>query len=75
MYLSGVGYAGIIVPKLSLNIIEHNRDPDVPDWDKLNLNGILLFHPCTHSEECDAKVNHFSRFTMRALRNHFFLDK
>ena len=47
MYLSGFGYAGIIAPKLSLAIIEHNQNPDTPTWLRLNLNGLLLFNPCT----------------------------
>jgi carboxypeptidase C (cathepsin A) len=52
MYLSGYGYAGVIVPKLALNIIEHNRNPDTFAWLKMNINGILLFNPCTRGEEC-----------------------
>ena len=50
MYLSGFGYAGIIAPKLALNIIEHNSKPSTPDWLRLNLNGMLLFNPCTVAE-------------------------
>ena len=26
-YLTGFGYAGIIAPKLALNMVEHNKDP------------------------------------------------
>ena len=50
MYLSGFGYAGIIAPKLALNIIEHNSKSETPDWLRLNLNGLLLFNPCTVAE-------------------------
>jgi carboxypeptidase C (cathepsin A) len=27
MYLAGTQYAGIIIPRLALNIIDHNRNP------------------------------------------------
>ena len=50
MYLSGFGYAGIIAPKLALNIIEHNSDPSTPNWLKLNISGLILFNPCTLAE-------------------------
>lgn len=74
MYLSGFGYAGITAPKLALNIIDHNRDPDTPAWSRLNLNGMLLFNPCTLAEECDSHFE-FNRITVKALRNFFFVDK
>ncbi len=74
MYLSGFGYAGITVPKLALNIIDHNRDPDTAEWLKLNLNGVLLFNPCTYAEECDSHFE-FNRFTVKALRNNFFINR
>jgi carboxypeptidase C (cathepsin A) len=73
MYLSGFGYAGIIAPKLALNIIEHNRNPDTAHWLRLNLNGLLLFNPCTMPEECDRHFQ-FNHFTVRALRDHFFIS-
>jgi hypothetical protein len=50
MYLSGFGYAGIIAPKLALHIIENNRNPDTPAWLKININGLILFNPCTLAE-------------------------
>ena len=49
MYLSGFGYAGIIAPKLALDIVQHNRNPDTPAWLKMNLNGLLMFNPCTYA--------------------------
>jgi carboxypeptidase C (cathepsin A) len=50
MYLTGYGYAGIIAPKLALNIFEHNADPNTPAWLKMNISGLLLFNPCTLAE-------------------------
>lgn len=50
MYLSGFGYAGIIAPKLAVNIIEHNKKPETPTWLRFNLAGLLLFNPCTYGE-------------------------
>lgn len=50
MYLSGYGYAGIIAPKLALNILKHNQDPSTVAWLKLNLAGMILFNPCTLAE-------------------------
>jgi len=47
MYLSGFGYAGIIAPKLALNIVEHNKDPNTPAWLTMKLAGLLMFNPCT----------------------------
>jgi carboxypeptidase C (cathepsin A) len=73
MYLSGFGYAGIIAPKLALNIIERNRNPDTPAWIRVNISGLLLFNPCTLPEECDSTFE-FNQFTVKALRNNFFID-
>lgn len=50
MYLAGFGYAGITAPKLILNIIQHNRDPNTPAWIRINVNGLLLFNPCTFAD-------------------------
>jgi hypothetical protein len=74
LYLSGYGYAGIIAPKLALNILKHNQDPDTVAWIKMNLAGMILFNPCTLAEECD---NHFefNSFTVRALRDNYFISK
>jgi hypothetical protein len=47
MYLAGTQYAGIIVPRLALNIIDHNRNIETPAWLRINLNGIFLNNPCT----------------------------
>ena len=74
MYLSGFGYAGIIAPKLALNIIEHNSDPSTPNWLKLNISGLILFNPCTLAEQCDSHFE-FNQFTVRALRNNFFISR
>lgn len=74
MYLAGYGYAGITVPKLALNIFNHNRNPDTPAWLKMNISGILLFNPCTLAEECDSHFE-FNQFTVKALRNAFFINK
>lgn len=74
MYLTGYGYAGIIIPKMALNIYQRNRDPQTPAWLRINLSGILLFNPCTLAEECDSHYE-FNAFTVRALRNHFFVSK
>lgn len=74
MYLTGYGYAGIIIPKLALNIYDHNRNSSTPAWIKININGILLFNPCTLAEECDSHYE-FNSFTVKALRDHFFVSK
>jgi len=50
MYLSGMGYAGILAPKLALYIINHNRNPETPAWLRMNINGLLLMNPCTYGE-------------------------
>lgn len=73
MYLTGYGYAGITVPKLARNIFEHNRNPLTPAWLRMNISGILLFNPCTLGEECD-NYNYFNSFTVKALRNTFFIS-
>jgi hypothetical protein len=74
MYLTGFQYAGITAPKLALSIIEHNKDPDTPEWIKLNLNGLILFNPCTYAEECDAHFE-FNKFTVKSLKDHFFINR
>jgi len=74
MYLAGYGYAGVTVPKLALNIIEHNRNPETSAWLKMNINGILLFNPCTRGEECRSTFE-FNSYTVQALRNNFFITK
>lgn len=73
MYLTGYGYAGIIIPKLALNIYEHNANPDTPAWLRVNINGMLLFNPCTMGDECDG--NEYNAYTVNALRNSFFISK
>lgn len=74
MYLTGFQYAGITAPKLAVYIIEHNQDPDTAEWLKLNLNGLILFNPCTYAEECDSHFE-FNHFTVKALKDHFFINK
>lgn len=49
MYLSGFGYAGIIAPKLALYLIQLNKNPDTAAWAKMNINGLLMFNPCTYA--------------------------
>lgn len=73
MYLSGFGYAGIIAPRLAHEIIRHNMDPATPAWLRMNLTGLLLFNPCTLAEECDSTFP-FGQFTVRTLRNNFFIS-
>jgi carboxypeptidase C (cathepsin A) len=73
MYISGFGYAGVIAPRLALEIIEHNLHPDTPAWLRMNLTGLLLFNPCTLAEECDSTFP-FNQFTVRTLRNNFFIS-
>ena len=73
MYISGYGYAGMTAPRLALNILEHNLNPNTPAWVRMNINGMLLFNPCTLAEECDSHYD-FNAFTVRALRDHFFID-
>jgi hypothetical protein len=74
MYLTGYGYAGITAPKLALGIFEHNRDPNTPAWLRVNISGLLLLNPCTLAEECDSHFE-FNQFTVRALRDHFFISQ
>lgn len=74
MYLSGYGYAGITAPKLALNIINHNRNESTPAWLRMNINGTLLFNPCTLAEECDSNFE-FNSFTVEALRNNYFISR
>jgi carboxypeptidase C (cathepsin A) len=74
MYLTGYGYAGITVPKLALNIFEHNRNTSTPAWLKMNISGLLLFNPCTLAGECDSHYE-FNAYTVGALRNNFFVSK
>ena len=75
MYLSGFGYAGIIAPKLALNIIEHNKDPDTPAWIQMkNLRGLLMFNPCTKPEECDRHFK-FNHYTVKALKDRYFIPQ
>jgi hypothetical protein len=50
MYLSGSQYTGITTPRVALNIIEHNRNPNTPAWLRLNLTGLFLYNPCTFAE-------------------------
>lgn len=73
MYIAGFGHAGIVAPKLALNIIEQNRDESTPAWLKLNLSGIILFNPCTLAQECDSHFE-FNQFTVKALRNTYFIS-
>ena len=74
MYLTGFGYAGMTIPKLALNIYEHNNNPRTPGWLKMNIDGLLLFNPCTYPYEC-GNINDFTPMTIRALRDHFFISK
>ncbi len=73
MYLSGTGYAGIILPKLARNIYEHNANPDTPAWLRINLNGMLLFNPCTMGDECSS-TSLINKYTVDTLRNYFFIS-
>lgn len=73
MYLTGLGYAGITAPMLALDIFDHNQDPNTPAWIKLNLNGLILFNPCTMPDQCTGYD--FNAFTIKALRDHFFISK
>ena len=74
MYLAGTQYAGIIIPRLALNIIDHNRNPQTSAWLRINLNGIYLQNPCTLGDECDSHFQ-FTSYTVKYLKNHYFLSK
>lgn len=74
LYLTGEQYAGITIPILADMIVEHNRDPYVPIWTRINLKGFLLENPCTLAEECDSHFE-YSKFQVEFLRNHYFLTK
>ena len=74
LHLTGNHYAGVIIPHLAKEIIEHNASPTTPTWQKIKLKGILLDGPCTLPEECDS---HFecSPGTVEYLKNHYFISR
>jgi len=72
MYLTGEQYAGIIIPRMADLIVQLNQNPNVPRWEHINLIGFLLNNPCTLGDECDSHFQ-FSTYTMRFLRNHYFI--
>ena len=47
LHITGSHYAGSLIPRLALSIIEHNRDSTTPAWVKINMAGLLLVNPCT----------------------------
>ena len=72
MYLTGEQYAGVILPFLAKEIVEMNARSSTPASLKIPLKGLLLENPCTLPEECERDFG-FSKFSMRFLRNHYFI--
>jgi serine carboxypeptidase-like clade 2 len=46
-YLSGESYAGIYVPLLALEIVNHNKNASTPAEEKVNLKGMIVGNGCT----------------------------
>ncbi len=73
VHLTGEQYAGIIVPKLAVAILEAQKAEDVPAWEKINLSGIFLNNPCTLNEECDEHEK-YSEFEVEFLHSRYFIS-
>ena len=74
IYLAGEQYAGVILPYLAREIVEMNNKGSTPLSQKIPLAGLLLENPCTLAEECERDFG-FSRYSMKFLRNHYFITE
>lgn len=72
-YISGESYAGIYVPTLAMEILNHNRLPERELT--INLKGIMIGNACTDPRECyePSQDDSMSIYQYEYLHNHGYI--